>query len=184
MLEMEQGGGSGASGAAKPPGDDSLDGDKPGTQAEAQDQQPPSAPISPVQSHMALPCTWLLGGKRLPGMLGHLGRAQMEQVSEGLAEEMLTQILHAYVHSNVTFSKCFGAAFLKNGPDSAFISTLKEMYFTSLQVIFLNAKNCSHTPDTQRNLYFALLVPPHPVSQSTLPCVSIYSLPTPYRSPP
>ncbi|CAB1342686.1 unnamed protein product, partial [Coregonus sp. 'balchen'] len=93
MLELEQGGGSGASGAAKPPGDDALDGDKPGAQAEAeaQDQQPPSAPISPVQSHMALPCTWLLGGKRLPGMLGHMGRAQMEQSPNPVPQSPVTE---------------------------------------------------------------------------------------------
>ncbi|XP_038824051.1 tau-tubulin kinase 2b isoform X2 [Salvelinus namaycush] len=91
MLELEQGGGSGASWAAKPPGDDALDGDKPGTQAEAQDQQPPSGPISPVQSHMALPCTWLLGGKRLPGMLGHLGRAQMEQSPNPVPQSPVTE---------------------------------------------------------------------------------------------
>lgn len=87
MLEMEQGGGSGASGAAKPPGDYALDGNKleVHSEAEVQDHQPPSAPSSPVLSHMALPCTWLLGGRRLPGMLGHMGRAQMEQVSTSKA---------------------------------------------------------------------------------------------------
>ncbi|XP_029533171.1 tau-tubulin kinase 2-like isoform X2 [Oncorhynchus nerka] len=80
-LMLEQGGGSGASGAAKPPGDYALDGNKleVHSEAEVQDHQPPSAPSSPVLSHMALPCTWLLGGRRLPGMLGHMGRAQMEQ---------------------------------------------------------------------------------------------------------
>ncbi|XP_071270114.1 tau-tubulin kinase 2-like isoform X1 [Salvelinus alpinus] len=80
-LMLEQGGGSQASGAAKPPGVYALDGNKleVHSEAEFQDHQPPSAPSSPVLSHMALPCTWLLGGRRLPGMLGHMGRAQMEQ---------------------------------------------------------------------------------------------------------
>ncbi|XP_074541422.1 tau-tubulin kinase 2b isoform X2 [Halichoeres trimaculatus] len=85
MLELEQGSGSGA---AKLP---SLD--KPGTQtstkpenqpSEQQESQSTAVPSSPVLSQMAMPGTWLLGHRRLPGMLGQLpsvimGRPQMEQ---------------------------------------------------------------------------------------------------------
>ncbi|XP_068610215.1 tau-tubulin kinase 2b [Brachionichthys hirsutus] len=83
MLELEQGSGSGA---AKPHPDE------PGPPAEAQNQnQPPeprdgrsaAAPTSPASSHIT--STWLLGHKRLPGMLGQMpsvitGRTQMDQV--------------------------------------------------------------------------------------------------------
>ncbi|XP_046905644.1 tau-tubulin kinase 2b isoform X1 [Hypomesus transpacificus] len=58
-------------------------------QGEALGEDPPclpeAAPCSPVLSHMAMPCTWLLGHRRLPGMLGQMpsvlprGRAQLEQ---------------------------------------------------------------------------------------------------------
>lgn len=85
MLELEQGSGSGAS---KLPGQD-----KPGTQTTAKPENQPSdqpdgqstaVPSSPVLSQMAMPGTWLLGHRRLPGMLGQLpsvimGRPQMEQ---------------------------------------------------------------------------------------------------------
>ncbi|XP_034555280.1 tau-tubulin kinase 2b isoform X2 [Notolabrus celidotus] len=87
MLELEQGSGSGAT---KPPGQD-----KPGAQTSAepenqssdqQDGQSTAVPSSPVLSQMAMPGTWLLGHRRLPGMLGQIpsvimGRPQMEQSS-------------------------------------------------------------------------------------------------------
>ncbi|XP_062324250.1 tau-tubulin kinase 2b isoform X2 [Osmerus eperlanus] len=60
---------------------------KPQGEALAEDPSclPEAAPCSPVLSHMAMPCTWLLGHRRLPGMLGQMpsvlprGRAQLEQ---------------------------------------------------------------------------------------------------------
>lgn len=91
LLELEQGSGSGAS---KPPADD-LHEDKQGAQtpaetenqsSEAQEGQSTAVPSSPVLSQMAMPGTWLLGHRRLPGMLGQLpsvmmGRTQMDQSS-------------------------------------------------------------------------------------------------------
>lgn len=93
MLELEQGSGSGAT---KPPGQE-----KPGTQSSAksenqpsdqQDSQSAAVPSSPVLSQMAMPGTWLLGHRRLPGMLGQLpsvimGRSQMDQV--GMTKQFL-----------------------------------------------------------------------------------------------
>lgn len=90
MLELEQGSGSGA---GKPPGE-ALHEDKPETQtpaetenqsSEPQDGQSTAVPSSPVLSQMAMPGTWLLGHRRLPGMLGQMpsvmmGRPQMDQV--------------------------------------------------------------------------------------------------------
>ncbi|XP_029965349.1 tau-tubulin kinase 2b [Salarias fasciatus] len=91
MLELEQGSGSGGS---KPPAD-ALQDDKgagrvaPETEnqsSEPQDGQSTAVPSSPVLSQMAMPGTWLLGHRRLPGMLGQMpsvimGRPQMEQSS-------------------------------------------------------------------------------------------------------
>lgn len=97
MLEVEHGS---SSGAAKPPAD-ALDEDKPGavTAAEMevhtivpQDGQPTSVPSSPVLSHMAMPCTWLMSHRRLPGMMGqmpsvmHMSRSQMEQSTSSMAQ--------------------------------------------------------------------------------------------------
>ena len=91
MLELEQGSGSGGS---KPPTELQNE-DKPGTrviaEADNQSSEPqdsrtsPTVPSSPVLSQMAMPGTWLLGHRRLPGMLGQMpsvimGRPQMEQV--------------------------------------------------------------------------------------------------------
>lgn len=90
MLELEQGSGSGAT---KPPAE-ALHEDKPETHtpaetekesSEPQDGQPPAVPSSPVLSQMSMPGTWLLGHRRLPGMLGQMpsvimGRPQMDQV--------------------------------------------------------------------------------------------------------
>lgn len=93
MLELEQGSGSG-SGATKPPAE-ALHEDKPGVHApteteshssDPQDGQPTAVPSSPVLSQMAMPGTWLLGHRRLPGMLGQMpsviqmSRPQMDQV--------------------------------------------------------------------------------------------------------
>ncbi|XP_053737627.1 tau-tubulin kinase 2b [Synchiropus splendidus] len=83
LLELEQG-----SGSAKPTEDE----DKGGVaQAEnhtsdSKDGQSTVAPSSPVLSQMNMPGTWLLGHRRLPGMLGQMpsvivGRAQTDQSS-------------------------------------------------------------------------------------------------------
>ncbi|XP_041832096.1 tau-tubulin kinase 2b [Melanotaenia boesemani] len=92
MLELEQGSGSGGK---KPPAEAQHE-DKPGTRttveaekhsSELQESQTsPTVPSSPVLSQMAMPGTWLLGHRRLPGMLGQMpsvimGRSQMEQSS-------------------------------------------------------------------------------------------------------
>ncbi|KAM6914964.1 LOW QUALITY PROTEIN: tau-tubulin kinase 2b [Xenentodon cancila] len=92
MLELEQGSGSGG---CKPPAD-VQNGDRAGTcipaeadnhSSEPQDgQTSPAVPSSPVLSQMAMPGTWLLGHRRLPGMLGQMpsvimGRSHMEQSS-------------------------------------------------------------------------------------------------------
>lgn len=95
MLELEQGSGSGAT---KPPAEP-LNEEKPGTRAaagtEKQSSEPQegqscaAVPTSPVLSQMAVPGTWLLGHRRLPGMLGQMpsvimGRNQ-EQSSSGVS---------------------------------------------------------------------------------------------------
>ncbi|XP_059212988.1 tau-tubulin kinase 2b [Centropristis striata] len=91
MLELEQGSGSGAT---KPPGEAPQE-DKPRTHkapeagdqsSEPQDGQSTLVPSSPVLSQMSMPGTWLLGHRRLPGMLGQMpsvimGRSQMDQSS-------------------------------------------------------------------------------------------------------
>ncbi|KAA8583101.1 tau-tubulin kinase 2b [Etheostoma spectabile] len=91
MLELEQGIGSGAT---KPQGEAQHE-DKPETHtpaetenqsSEPQDGQPTVVPSSPVLSQMSMPGTWLLGHRRLPGMLGQMpsvimGRPQMDQSS-------------------------------------------------------------------------------------------------------
>lgn len=100
MLEMEQ---VNSSGAGKPQVETQCE-DKSGPcgsdraenqSAEQQDGQTgPTVPSSPVLSQMAMPGTWLLGHRRLPGMLGPsvlMGRSQMEQV--GLKEIFYKQVL-------------------------------------------------------------------------------------------
>lgn len=81
VLELEQGA------AAKPSGDT-------GKEAKAAETGAPdgqvAAPSSPLLSPMAVPGTWLLGHRRLPGMLGQLpavvmGRSQ-EQSSSGVSQ--------------------------------------------------------------------------------------------------
>ncbi|KAM9840000.1 tau-tubulin kinase 2b [Aulostomus maculatus] len=93
MLELDQGSGSGAT---KPPVE-ALHEDKQDTptpaetenhSSEPQDGQSTAVPSSPVLSQMAMPGTWLLGHRRLTGMLGQmpsviLGRPQMDQSSSG-----------------------------------------------------------------------------------------------------
>ncbi|XP_024860809.1 tau-tubulin kinase 2b isoform X2 [Kryptolebias marmoratus] len=89
ILELEQASGSGGS---KPPTDESKPGAGAAAGAENPSSEPhdgqasPAAPSSPVLSQMAVPGTWLLGHRRLPGMLGQMpsvmmGRSQMEQSS-------------------------------------------------------------------------------------------------------
>lgn len=103
MLELEQGSGSGAT---KPPGE-ALYEDKPGFRtsaetdnqsSEPQDGQCTAAPSSPVLSQMAIPGTWLLGHRRLPGMLGQMpsvimGRSQGDQV--GVIKQYIVHELKA-----------------------------------------------------------------------------------------
>nr|XP_040017091.1 tau-tubulin kinase 2b isoform X1 [Gasterosteus aculeatus aculeatus]XP_040017092.1 tau-tubulin kinase 2b isoform X1 [Gasterosteus aculeatus aculeatus] len=93
MLELEQGGGSGPT---KTAGEAPRE-DTPGRPAaaetdhqssEPQDGQSSVVPSSPVLSQMSVPGTWLLGHRRLPGMLGQMpsvimGRPQMDQSSSG-----------------------------------------------------------------------------------------------------
>ncbi|XP_067339114.1 tau-tubulin kinase 2b isoform X2 [Channa argus] len=93
VLELEQGSGFGGS---KTPGE-TLHELKPETRtpaepenqsSEPQDGQSTAVPSSPVLTQMAMPGTWLLGHRRLPGMLGQMpsvimGRPQMEQSSSG-----------------------------------------------------------------------------------------------------
>lgn len=89
MLELEQGGGGGggAPGATGPP-DAAPSEDKSGNEkqtAEQQEDQCPALPTSPVLSQMSMPGTWLLGHRRIPGMLGQMpsvimGRSQSDQV--------------------------------------------------------------------------------------------------------
>lgn len=90
MLELEQGSGSGGS---RPLGD-ALHERKPGGHSsgetenqsiEPQDGQSAAGPSSPVLTQMTVPGTWLLGHRRLPGMLGQMpsvimARPQIEQV--------------------------------------------------------------------------------------------------------
>lgn len=93
MLELEQASGSGGS---KPPTDARHE-NKLGACGTADTENPssepqdgltsPAVPSSPVLSQMAMPGTWLLGHRRLPGMLGQMpsvmmGRLQMEQVGQ------------------------------------------------------------------------------------------------------
>lgn len=90
MLELEQGSGSGGSKLAG----EALHEKKVGSRIpletktpsfEQQNGQSTAVPSSPVLSQMAMPGTWLLGHRRLPGMLVQMpsvimGRPQMEQV--------------------------------------------------------------------------------------------------------
>lgn len=86
MLELEQGGG-GATGAARPP-EAAPSEEESGIEkqtAEQQEDQGPAVPTSPVLSQMSMPGTWLLGHRRIPGMLGQMpsvimGRSQSDQV--------------------------------------------------------------------------------------------------------
>lgn len=91
MLDLEQGSGSGGS---KPP-TEAWHEDKSGTRrpaetdnhsSEPQDGQSAAVPSSPILSQMAMPGTWLLAHRRLPGMLGQMpsvliGRPQIDQTS-------------------------------------------------------------------------------------------------------
>ena len=77
MLELEQGSGSRPSAEAPHEGKSA--------ETKNQDGQSAAVPTSPVLSQMAMPGTWLLGHRRLPGMLGQMpsvimGRPQMDQV--------------------------------------------------------------------------------------------------------
>ncbi|XP_013871163.1 tau-tubulin kinase 2b isoform X2 [Austrofundulus limnaeus] len=92
MLELEQASGSGGS---KPPTDaqhESRPGGRGAADTDNHSSEPqdgptgPAVPSSPVLSQTAVPGTWLLGHRRLPGMLGQMpsvmmGRSQMEQSS-------------------------------------------------------------------------------------------------------
>ncbi|XP_072311972.1 tau-tubulin kinase 2b [Eucyclogobius newberryi] len=86
MLELEQGS------AAKPSGE-AVKVDKPGGTATGDAETPGGhvvVPSSPVLSPMSVPGTWLMGHRRLPGMLGHMpavimGRS-LEQSSSGVSQ--------------------------------------------------------------------------------------------------
>ncbi|XP_029352365.1 tau-tubulin kinase 2b [Echeneis naucrates] len=91
MLELEQGSGSAGS---RPPAEaarqDKSSSHTPAESenrpSEPQDGQSTAVPSSPVLTQMAMPGTWLLGHRRLPGMLGQMpsvimGRSQMDQSS-------------------------------------------------------------------------------------------------------
>lgn len=89
MLELEQGsGGSGTPRDTKPRDAEPSD-DKSGIEkqtAEQQEDQCPAVPTSPVLSQMSMPGTWLLGHRRIPGILGQMpsvimGRSQSDQSS-------------------------------------------------------------------------------------------------------
>ncbi|CAB1445150.1 unnamed protein product [Pleuronectes platessa] len=78
MLELEQGSGSRPS--AEAPHEEKT------AETKNQDGQSAAVPTSPVMSQMGMPGTWLLGHRRLPGMLGQMpsvimGRPQMDQSS-------------------------------------------------------------------------------------------------------
>uniref|UniRef100_A0A8D3BLV3 non-specific serine/threonine protein kinase n=1 Tax=Scophthalmus maximus TaxID=52904 RepID=A0A8D3BLV3_SCOMX len=82
MLDLEQG--SGSRPAAEAPHEDKL-AETDEHAAEPHDGQITAVPSSPVLSQMAMPGTWLLGHRRLPGMLGQMpsvimGRPPMDQV--------------------------------------------------------------------------------------------------------
>lgn len=86
MLELEQGGG-GVPGATRLPdaAPSEEDGGNEKQTAEQQEEQCPAVPTSPVLSQMSMPGTWLLGHRRIPGMLGQMpsvimGRSQSDQV--------------------------------------------------------------------------------------------------------
>ncbi|XP_035473690.1 tau-tubulin kinase 2b isoform X2 [Scophthalmus maximus] len=83
MLDLEQG--SGSRPAAEAPHEDKL-AETDEHAAEPHDGQITAVPSSPVLSQMAMPGTWLLGHRRLPGMLGQMpsvimGRPPMDQSS-------------------------------------------------------------------------------------------------------
>ncbi|KAG7508096.1 tau-tubulin kinase 2-like [Solea senegalensis] len=91
MLELEQGSGSGGSKpTAEAVQEDKLAIHIP-TETDNHSSQPheghsSAVPSSPVLSQMAMPGTWLLGHRRLPGMLGQMpsvimGRPQIDQTS-------------------------------------------------------------------------------------------------------
>lgn len=90
MLELEQsggGGGAGIPGANRPldvaPSEEDFGNKK--QSSEQQEDQCPVVPTSPVLSQMSMPGTWLLGHRRIPGMLGQMPsvimrRSQSDQV--------------------------------------------------------------------------------------------------------
>ncbi|KAM9704565.1 tau-tubulin kinase 2b [Menidia menidia] len=97
MLELEQGS---ASAGSRPPAEGQQE-EKPGPRTTSEAEKHPSeqpegqastaVPSSPVLSQMAMPGTWLLGHRRLPGMLGQMpsvimGRPQMDQSSSGVPQ--------------------------------------------------------------------------------------------------
>lgn len=92
MLELEQGGGGGGAPGATGPPDAAPSEDKSGNEkqtAEQQEDQCPALPTSPVLSQMSMPGTWLLGHRRIPGMLGQMpsvimGRSQSDQSSSSV----------------------------------------------------------------------------------------------------
>lgn len=87
MLELEQGGGGRAPETARPPDAAQFEVERGNEKptAEQQEDQCSAVPTSPVLSQMSMPGTWLLGHRRIPGMLGQMpsvimGRSQSDQV--------------------------------------------------------------------------------------------------------
>lgn len=97
MLELEQGSGSGVKAPAEALQEETPAAETENHSSEPQDGRSSAVPSSPVLSQMAMPGTWLLGHRRLPGMLGQMpsvimGRSQMEQVGRVACE--LTEDKH------------------------------------------------------------------------------------------
>lgn len=88
MLELEQGSKPAADGKHEDKRRTHIPADAQNPAPRDEEQSSQAAPSSPVLSQMAMPGTWLLGHRRLPGMLGQMpsvvmGRPQMEQVGGG-----------------------------------------------------------------------------------------------------
>ncbi|XP_024147263.1 tau-tubulin kinase 2b [Oryzias melastigma] len=84
MLELEQGSKPAADGKHEDKRRTHVPADARNPAPQDEEHSSPAAPSSPVLSQMAMPGTWLLGHRRLPGMLGQMpsvvmGRPQMEQ---------------------------------------------------------------------------------------------------------
>lgn len=164
MLELEQGS---ASGATKPPGE-VLHEDKPGTlmpaetenqSSEPQDGQCTAVPSSPVLSQMSMPGTWLLGHRRLPGMLGQMpsvimGRSQVDQV--GVTKHFVVHELKADLSNEANEISCITV-------DKVYLLVLKPL--TILQGPRQQIEFYNHLHKYHKNLYNDILLPKDEKSQ-------------------